>query len=214
MTQVHSSGGAMAPFATPVSKGKAKAASQPDKKIAVPRNDGKPAAGSAGVKSGTQVTFGEEALHALEGTGAFLGKALLAGVEDVGEAAYYTVKTIGTGLVDVAKGMGSALSDGVHGVIEGVEDTATAVGHGVVHLENATGDVWSLATVGATDATNLATAVGTDATTLVTNVGTAATDVGIGAESLLSGLGSVARTAASYGTLVVKQTGKAISELT
>ncbi len=215
MTQVHSSGGAQAPFATPVSSGKAKAASQPDKKIAVPRTaDAKPAAGSASTRSGTQVTFGEEALHALEATGAFLGRALLTGVEDVGEAAYYTVKTLGTGVVDVAKGLGTAVSDGVHGVIAGVEDTANAVGRGVVHVENATGDVWSLATQGASAATNLATAVGTDATTLVTNVGTAATDVGVGAEALLSGMGSVARTAANYGTLVVQQTGKAISELT
>jgi len=62
--------------------------------------------------------------------------------------------------------------------------------------------------------TNLATVVGTDATTLVTNVGAAATDVGVGTEALLSGVGSVARTAANYGALVVKQTGKAISELT
>ena len=215
MTQVHASGGAQAPFATPVAKGKAKAASQPEKKIAVPKTaDGKPVAGSAAAKVGTQVTFGEQALHALENTGAFVGRALLTGVEDIGEAAYYTVKTLGTGAVDVAKGLGTAVADGVHGVIAGVEDTATAVGHGVVHLENATGDVWALATQGASAATNLATAVGTDAQVLVTNMGTAATDVGVGAEAVLSGMGSVARTAANYGTLVVKQTGKAISELT
>jgi len=213
MTQVHSSGGAQAPFATAVSKGKAKAASQPEKKITVPKA-ADTGAGTAAAKAGTTVSFGQEALHALENTGAFVGKALLTGVEDIGEAAYYTAKTLGTGVVDIAKGVGSAVADGVHGVITGVEDTATAIGHGVVHLENATGDMWALATSGATAATNLATAVGTDATTLVTNVGTAATDVGVGAEALLSGMGSVARTAAGYGTLIVKQTGKAISELT
>ena len=210
MTQVHSSGGAWGPFA-PVSKGKAATASQPEKKIAVPKAaEAQPAV----VRHGTQVTFGQEALHALESTGEFVGRTLLNGVEDVGEAAYYTVKTLGTGLVDVAKGLGTAVADGVHGVIEGVEDTAAAIGHGVVHVENATGDVWALATQGASAATNLATAVGTDATTLVTNMGTAATDVGVGAEAMLSGMGSVARTAANYGTLIVKQTGKAISELT
>jgi len=51
MTQVRSSGGALAPFATPVSKGKAKPAAQPDKKIAVPT-----AAGSR--SSETQVSIG------------------------------------------------------------------------------------------------------------------------------------------------------------
>ena len=89
MTQVHSSGGAMAPFATPVSKGKAQAASQPEKKqIAVPR-DGESkssAAGSGTGRHGTEVSIGAEALHALASTGEFIGKAMLTGVEDVGEA--------------------------------------------------------------------------------------------------------------------------------
>jgi hypothetical protein len=213
MTQVHSSGGAQAPFATTVSKGKAKAASQPEKKIAVPKAaEAKSVATAA--KAGTEVTFGVQALHALESTGEFVGKALLTGVEDIGEAAYYTARTLGTGAVDVAKGLGHAVADGVHGVIAGVEDTATAIGHGVVNVEHAMGDVWGLATQGANAATTLATTLGTDAQVLVTNLGVAATDVGVGAKALLSGVGSVASTAANYGTYVVKQTGKAISELT
>jgi hypothetical protein len=213
MTQVHSSGGAQAPFATAVSKGKAKAASQTDKKIAVPKAaEAKPVATAA--KVGTEVTFGEQALHALESTGEFVGKALLTGAEDVGEAAYYTVKTLGTGAVDVAKGLGNAVVDGVHGLIAGVEDTATAVGHGVVNVEHALGDMWSLATQGATAATNLATALGTDAQVVAADLSVAATDVGVSAKALLAGVGSIASTAANYGTYVVKQTGKAISELT
>ncbi len=213
MTQVHSSGGAQAPFATPVSKGKANAASQPEKKIAVPKAAEARSVATA-AKIGTEVSFGVQALHALESTGEFVGKALLTGVEDVGEAAYYTVKTLGTGAVDVAKGLGNAVVDGVHGLITGVEGTATAIGHGVVHAEQAMADVWGLATTGANAATNLATALGTDAEVFVTNVGTAATDVGVGAKAVLSGVGSIASTAANYGTYVVKQTGKAISELT
>ena len=216
MTQVRSSGGAQAPFATPVSKGKAKAASQPQKKIAVPRPvEARPVAAAGGVaRPGTQVTFGEQALHALEAAGAFVGKAVLTGVEDVGEAAYYTAKAVGTGLVDVAKGLETAVGDGVHGVITGVEDTAVAVGHGIVHVENAMGDVWGVATQGASAATTLATTLGTDAEVLVTNVGTAATDVGVGAKAVLSGVGSMASTAANYGTYVVKQGGKVLNELT
>jgi hypothetical protein len=38
--------------------------------------------------------------------------------------------------------------------------------------------------------------------------------VGVGAKALLSGVGSVASSAANYGTYVVKQTGKALNELT
>ena len=212
MTQVHSSGGALAPFATPVSKGKAKAASQPDKTIAVPKaTETKPVAGA---RHGTQVSIGEQALHALAATGEFLGKAVLTGVEDVGEAAYYTVKAVGTGVVDVAKGLENAVVDGVKGAGEALSDTATAVGHGIVHVENAMGDVWGVATQGASAATNLATTLGTDAEVAVTNLGTAATDVGVGAKAVLSGIGSVASTAASYGTYVVKQGGKVLNELT
>ena len=48
----------------------------------------------------------------------------------------------------------------------------------------------------------------------VTNLGTAATDVGVGAKAVLSGVGSVASTAANYGTYVVKQGGKVLDELT
>jgi hypothetical protein len=216
MTQVRSSGGALAPFATPVSKGKAKAASQPDKKIAVPKPaPAKPvgAPATAG-KHGTQVTFGEQALHALEGTGEFLGMALLTGVEDVGKAAYYTVKAVGTGVVDAAEGLKDAVVAGAHGVAVGVEESATALGHGIVHVENALGDVWSVATQGMTAATNLATTLGADAQVVVTNVGTAATDVGVGAKAVLSGVGSIASTAANYGTFVVKAGGKVLNELT
>ena len=215
MTQVRSSGGtAQAPFATPVTKGKARAASQPEKKIAVPTKATPTAKAVAAAKSGTQVTFGQQALHALEATGEYVGKAVLTGVEDVGEAAYYTVKAVGTGLVDAAEGLKDAVVTGVHGVATGIQDTATAVGHGIVHVENALSDVWGMATTGMSSATTLATTLGTDAETLVTNVGNAATDVGIGAKAVLSGVGSVASTAASYGTYVVKQAGKALNELT
>jgi hypothetical protein len=217
MTQVRSSGGALAPFATPVSKGKAKAAAQPDKKIAVPKTTqpkpvGPAAPGAA--KQSAEVSFGDEALHALAATGEFLGKAVLTGVEDIGEAAYYTVKTIGNGVVDVAKGLENAVIDGVKGIGDGLADTATAIGHGVVHVENAAADVWGMATQGASAATNLATTLGNDAEVAVTNLGTAATDVGVGAKAVLSGIGSIASTAANYGTYIVKQGGKVLNELT
>lgn len=216
MTQVRSSGGALAPFATPVSKGKARTASQPTKKIAVPKPvEAKPVAATAGVgRHGTQVSFGTQALHALESTGEFIGKAVLTGVEDIGEAAYYTVKAVGNGVVDVAKGLENAVVDGVKGVGEGLAEGATLVGHGVVHVENAMADVWGLATQGASSATTLATTLGTDAQVLVTNLGAAATDVGVGAKAVLSGVGSIASTAAGYGTYVVKQGGKVLNELT
>jgi len=218
MTQVHASGGAQAPFATPVSTGKAKAAHQPERKIAVPkaaetRSTG-PGAGERAGRHDTQVTIGEEALHALAATGEFLGKAVLTGVEDVGKAAVYTARAVGDGVVDVAKGLGHAVEAGVKGVGEGLSHTATAIGHGVVHVENAMGDVWGVATQGATAATNLATTLGNDAEAAVTNLGTAATDVGIGAKAVLSGIGSVASTAANYGTFIVKQGGKVLNELT
>ncbi len=206
MTQVQSSGGALPPFATPVSTGSAKAASQPDKKITVPK--------AAAADAGTQVSFGMEALQALENTGAFVGKTLLTGVEDVGEATYYAAKTLGTGAIDVAKGLSKGVVDGVHGVINGVEDTVNAVGRGVVHVENAASDIWSMATQGATAATNLATAVGADGVTLATNMSTAATDVGVSAEALAAGVSSVASTAAGYGKYVVQQARNAIKELT
>ena len=214
MTQVHSSGGAQAPFATPVSKGKPKAASQPEKKIAVPKAAETRAAATGAGRHGTQVTIGEEALHALAATGEFLGKAVLTGVEDIGEAAYYAVKTVGNGVVDVAKGLGHAVEAGVKGVGEGLSDTATAVGHGVVHVENAMSDVWGVATQGASAATSLATTLGNDAVVAVTDLGTAATNVGAGAKTMLSGIGSVASTAAGYGTYIVKQGGKVLNELT
>lgn len=219
MTQVRSSGGALAPFATPVSKGKAKAAAQPDKKIAVPKPaQPKPVgpAGTATHKNGhdTKVSFGDEALHALAATGEFIGKAVLTGVEDVGEAAYYTVKALGNGVVDVAKGLENAVIDGVKGVGEGLADTATAIGHGIVHVENAAADVWGVATQGASAVTSLATTLGNDAQVAVTNLGVAATDVGVGAKAVLSGVGSIASTAANYGTYVVKQGGKVLNELT
>ena len=219
MTQVRSSGGALAPFATPVSKGKAKAAAQPDKKIAVPRTAqprpvGPVAGAPATPRHGTQVSFGDEALHALAATGEFLGKAVLTGVEDIGEAAYYTVKTIGNGVVDVAKGLEHGMVDAVKGVGEGLAETATAIGHGIVHVENAAADVWGVATQGASAVTSLATTLGNDAQVAVTNLGTAATDVGVGAKAVLSGVGSIASTAANYGTYIVKQGGKVLNELT
>ena len=216
MTQVRSSGGALAPFATPVSKGKAKTASQPTKKIAVPKAiEAKPAAAAAAVaRPGTHVSFGTQALHALESTGEFIGKAVLTGVEDIGEAAYYTVKALGTGVVDVAKGIEGVVVEGVKDMGTGLAEGATLVGHGIVHVENAMGDVWGLATQGASSATTLATTLGTDAQVLVTNLGAAATDVGVGAKAVLSGVGSIASTAANYGTYVVKQGGKVLNELT
>lgn len=218
MTQVHSSGGAQAPFATPVSKGKPKAASQPQKKIAVPKaaqtRSTPAAAGPGAARHGTQVTIGDEALHALAATGEFLGKAVLTGVEDIGEAACYAVKTVGNGVVDLAKGMGHAVEAGVKGVGEGLADTAKAVGHGVVHVENAMSDVWGVATQGASAATTLVTTLGNDAEAAVTDLGTAATSVGASAKSVLSGIGSAASTAAGYGTYIVKQGGKVLDELT
>jgi len=213
MTQVHSAGGAMAPFATPVSTGKAKAACQPDTKVAVPKATEGTAVSATGTQ-GTNVTFGQEALHALEGTAAFIGKAVLVGVEDVAKAAYYTVKAAGTGLVDTAEGLKDAVAEGIHGATVGVEDTVDAIGHGVIHAENALGDVWGVFTQGMSQATTLATTLGTDASTVVTNVGVAATDVGISANAVLAGVGSAARTAASYGTYVVQTGGKLINELT
>ena len=216
MTQVHSSGGALAPFATPLSKGKTQAASQTEKKIAVPKagETHSSAAGAGAGKHGTQVTIGDEALHALAATGEFLGKAVLTGVEDIGEAAYYSAKAIGNGVVDVAKGLENAVIDGVKGIGDGLADTATAIGHGIVHVENAASDVWGMATQGASAATNLATTLGNDAEVAVTNLGVAATDVGVGAKAVLSGIGSVASTAANYGTYIVKQGGKVLNELT
>jgi hypothetical protein len=211
MTQVRSSSGTLAPFATPVSTGKAKAAAQPDRKIAVPAAA---EARSSAMAPGTQVSLGMQALHALGDTGEFIGKALLVGVEDVGEAAYYTAKAIGTGVVDVAKGLEHAAVDGAKGLGEGIADTATAIGHGIVHVENAMADAWGVATQGASAVTDLATTLGNDAEVAVTNVGTAATDVGVGAKAVLSGIGSVASTAANYGSYIVKQSGKVLDELT
>jgi len=218
MTQVRSAGGARPPFATPVNNGKAKAAAQPDKKVTLPNVAkvlaSRQAAAAAPARHGTQVTFGQQALQALENTGEFIGKAVLTGVEDVGEAVYSAARTLGNGVVDVAKGVEQAVAAGVHGVAAGIEDSATAVGHGVVHVENALGDVWGMATQGMSAATSLATTLGNDAQALVTNVGNAATDMGVGAKAVLSGVGSVASTAANYGTYVVKQAGKALNELT
>jgi len=207
MTQVRSSGGAVPPFATPVSKGKSKAAAQPDKKIAVPRPAQPravgPVAGAAAPGPGTRVSFGNEALHALAATGEFIGKAVLTGIEDVGEAAHDAARMIGNGVVEAA-----------HAVGAGMADTATAVGHGIVHVERAAADVWGVATQGASAVTGLATTLGNDAQAVVTNLGTAATDVGMGAKAVLSGVGSIASTAANYGTYIVKQGGKVLDELT
>ena len=217
MTQVHASGGAMAPFATPVSKGKAKAAAQPDKKVTVPKGaDAKPvgaAPGGSDGKAGTEVSFGKHALHVVEGTAEYLGNAVLTGVEDVAKAGYYTVKGVGTGLVDLAEDLKDGVAAGIHGAVIGLQDTADAIGHGVIHAENALGDAWGVVTTGMSNATNLATTLGADASVVVTNVGTAATDVGIGANAVLAGVGSAARTAASYGTYVVKAGGNLINEL-
>lgn len=216
MTQVRSSGGAQAPFATPVSKGKAKAASQPRPKIAVPQaaQVRSSAAASGPARQATQVTIGEEALHALASTGEFIGKAVLGAVEDIGHAAYVAASTVGDGAVEVAKGLGHAVEAAVKGVGEGLSHTATAAGHGVVHVEKAMSDVWGVATQGASAATNLATTLGHDAEAAVTDLGTAATDVGAGAKTLLSGIGSVASAAAGYGTYIVRQGGKVLDELT
>jgi hypothetical protein len=211
MTQVHSSGGALAPFATPVSKGKAKAASQPEKKIAVPKSEPMPAASPS---SKTRVSFGDEALHAVAGTAEYVGKAVLTGVEDVAKAAYYTVKGVGTGVVDLAEDVKGAIGDGLHEAAVGVQDAVNEVGNGIVHVENALGDAWGVVTTGMSDATNLATSIGADASVLVTNVGVAATDVGVGANAVLAGVGSAARTAASYGTYVAKAGGRLINKLT
>lgn len=218
MTQVRSSGGAVPPFATPVSKGKSKAAAQPDKKIAVPRSAQPravgPVAAAAAPGPATRVSFGNEALHALAATGEFIGKAVLTGIEDVGEAAYDTARMVGNGVVDVAKGIEHGLVEAVHEVGAGMADTATAIGHGIVHVEHAAADVWGVATQGASAVTGLATTLGNDAQVAVTSIGTAATDVGVSAKAVLSGVGSIASTAANYGTYIVKQGGKVLDELT
>ncbi len=216
MTQVHSSGGAKAPFVTPVSKGKAKAASQTDKTITVAQATQSKATGSPAPdgKRGTEVSFGKEALHALEGTAEFLGKAVLLGVEDVGEGAYYTVKAAGTGLVDAAEGLKDAVGAVIHGVAVVTDASVNSIGIGIVHAENAMADTWGVITTGMSSATTLVTTLGADASTVVTNVGAAATDVGLGANAVLAGVGSAARTAASYGTYVVQAGGKLINELT
>jgi len=218
MSQVRSSGGALPPFATPVSKGKAKAAAQPDKKIAIPRNNQPravaPAASASAPRPGTRVSFGDEALHALAATGEFLGKAVLTGVEDLGEAATYTARALGNGIVDVAKGVENGAVDAAKAVGAGLADTASAIGHGIVHVENAAADVWGVATQGASAVTSLASTLGNDAQAAVTDLGTAATDVGAGAKAVLSGVGSIASTAANYGTYIVKQGGKVLNELT
>ena len=214
MTQVHSSGGAQAPFVTP--KGKPKAASQTEKKVAVPKADeGKPSsAGSGSGKHGTQVTIGQEALHAVAGTAEFLGEAALTGVEDVAKAAYYTVKGIGTGMVDLAEDVKGAIADGIQEGALGIKAAVGEVGAGITHVENALSDAWGVLTTGMTDATNLASTLGTDASTVVSNVGIAATDVGVGANAVLSGVSSAAKTAANYGSYVARAGGNFINELT
>ena len=215
MTQVHSSGGAQAPFVTP--KGKPKAASQSEKKIAVPSKATEAKSSSTGSgsgKHGTQVTIGQEALHAIAGTAEYLGEAALTGVEDVAKAAYYTVKGIGTGAVDLAEDVKGAITDGIQESVIGVKAAIGEVGAGITHVENALSDAWGVLTTGMTDATNLASTLGTDASTVVSNVGVAATDVGVGANAVLSGVSSAAKTAANYGSYVARAGGNFINELT
>ena len=107
----------------------------------------------------------------------------------------------------------AGVTAGLHDAVAGIGDTVDAIGHGVLHVENAMGDAWGVVTTGMSSATNLATALGADASVVVTNVGTAATDVGIGANAVLAGVGSAARTAAGYGTYVVRAGGNLINEL-
>jgi hypothetical protein len=218
MTAVPFPGGARPPIATPLTKVKAKAAGQPDRQISLPHKaqikPAAPVAAAANPGHGTKVSFGEHALHALESTGEFVGGALLAGAEDLGDAACYTIKAVGNGAVDAAKGLESGIVEGFKDAGSGFDATVRAVGDGVVHAENAASDVWGLATQGASVATNLVSTLGADALVAVTDLGTAATDIGVGAKAVLSGVGSIASSAANYGTYVAKQGGKVLNELT
>ena len=130
MTTVPSPDGAHRPFAVPLAKARGKAVSQPDRQICLPHEAQiKPAtpAGAAGKPlHGTQLSFGEQALHALESTGEFVGGALLAGAQDLGQAACYTVKAVGNGVVKAAKGLES-------GIVEGFKDAGAG-------FENRQGD--------------------------------------------------------------------------
>jgi len=218
MTAVPLPDGAHRPFVTPLARAGAKAASQPDQQVCLPHKAQIKPATPVGAANkpvhGTRVSFGEQALHALEGTGAFVGGALLAGVEDLGKAACYTIKTVGNGVVDAAKGLESGVVEGIKDAHSGFDNTVKAIGHGVVHAENAASDVWGLATQGAAAATSLVSTLGADAQLAVTDLGTAATDIGVGAKAVLSGVGSIASSAANYGSYVVKQGGKVLNELT
>lgn len=102
------------PSRPPVAKTGAKAVSQPGRQISQPRKvEIKPATAVVAPTKpghGTQVSFGEQALNATERTGEFVGAALLAGVEDLGEAACYTVKAIGHGVVHAENAASDAWS--------------------------------------------------------------------------------------------------------
>jgi len=218
MTAVPLPGGARPPFATPVAKARAEVASRSERQISQPHKaEAKPptaAVAAAQPGHGTQVSFGEQALHAMERTGEFVGGAVLAGVQDLGKAACYTLKAVGHGVADAAEGLEGGVVEGFKDVGSGFDDSVRALGRGVVHVENAASDVWGLATQGASVATNLVSTLGTDAQVAVTDLGTAATDIGIGAKAVLSGAGSIASSAANYGSYVVKQGGKVLNELT
>ncbi|MBW8778740.1 MAG: hypothetical protein JF585_05955 [Burkholderiales bacterium] len=217
MTTVPSPDGAHRPLAAAVAKARAKAVSQSDRQISLAHKAQTPAtpAGAAGKPvHGTQLSFGEQALHALQSTGEFVGGALLAGAQDLGQAACYTVKAVGNGVAEAAKGLESGIVEGFKDAGSGFDDTVRAIGHGIVHAEDAASDVWGLATQGASVATNLVSTLGADAQLAVTDLGTAATDIGVGAKAVLSGVGSVASSAANYGSYVVKQGGKVLNELT
>jgi len=203
VTQVSSLSGATASLAAPVSTSKAKAGSQPQ-------------AATSDQTGGdsTHVTFGEEAIRALEGTATFFEKDLLLGVEDAGEAAYHAVIALGTGTLNAAENLKTAITGGIRGMANDVDSTVNAIGSCIVHAENAISDVWSLITTGATDATTLASTLGTDASTAIADVGVAATDVGVGANIALSGVSSTAKTAANYGSYLATTSGKVINELT
>jgi hypothetical protein len=103
MTAVPLPGAARPPFVNPEAKARAKVPGQADRRISQPHKaEIKPATAvvaAAKPGHGTQVSFGERALHAIERTGEFVGGALLAGVEDLGEAACYAVKAAGHGVV-------------------------------------------------------------------------------------------------------------------
>jgi len=163
MTAVPLPAGARPPFVNPVAKARAKVASQADRQISPPHKaEIKPATAVVAADKpghGTQVSFGEQALHAMERTGEFVGGALLAGVEDLAEAACYTLKAVGHGVVHAE----NAASD-VWGLATQGASVAT----------NLVSTLGTDAQVAATDLGTAATDIGIGAKAVLSGVGSIA----------------------------------------